>query len=54
MMNMINHANIYLKKQSAEYARIILSTWHKVTEFTEQLPRQNAVKHLRLSILQKE
>ena len=39
-MNMINHANIYLKKHSAEYARIILSTWHKVTEFTEQLPRQ--------------
>ena len=49
-LNVIEYAGIYLKKQSAEYARIF--------NVSEKLSRQrrikNTVKHLKLSVLQKE
>ena len=64
-LNMIEYAGIYLKKQSAEYARILsvsdavhsIRSLYKL-QITEQLPRQrhiqNTVKHLRWNVLQKE
>ena len=63
MLNMIEYDDVYLKKQSAEYARIILnvcllcvhelfwiwcSTYYKITEFTEQLRRQMYSKHCQI------
>ena len=47
-LNMTAYADVYLKKQSAEYARIILTmsnAVHKVAEFTEQLLRQTYSQH---------
>ena len=53
-LNMIEYARIYLKKQSAEYARIlnVSDVVHSIRslQITEQLSRprniQNSVKHL--------
>ena len=54
MLNMIEHADMHLKKQSGEYARILSVS----DEVTEQLSRQrriqNTVKYSRWSVLQKE
>ena len=62
MLNMIEYASIYLKKQSAEYARIlnVLDAVHSIRSLYKLLSSyrdrrvQNTVKHLRWSILQKE
>ena len=59
---MIEYASIYLKKQSAEYARIlnVFDAVHSVRSLYKLLSSyqdrrvQNTVKHLRWSILQKE
>ena len=59
---MIEYASIYLKKQSAEYARIlnVLDAVHSIRSLYKLLSSyrdrrvQNTVKHLRWSILQKE
>ena len=48
MLNVIEYAGIYLKKQSAEYARIlsVSDAIHKVTvQITEQLSRQTYSEH---------
>ena len=60
-LNMIEYADVYLKKQSAEYARIIMNVSDAVqsirslnllSSYRHKLI-QNTVKHLRQSILQK-
>ena len=61
-LNLIEYADIYLKKQSVENARnlnLSNADHNKITvQITEQLSRkkriQNTVKHLRWSVLQKE
>ena len=61
-LNLIEYADIYLKKQSVENARnlnVSNADHNKITvQITEQLSRkkriQNTVKHLRWSVLQKE
>ena len=61
-LNMIEYADVYLKKQSAEYARIIMNVSDAVqsirslnllSSYRHRLI-QNTVKHLRQSVLQKE
>ena len=59
---MVEYAGIYLKKQSAEYARIlnesaaVYNIWSLYKLLSSYLDRriQNTVKHLRWSVLQKE
>ena len=59
---MIEYASIYLKKQSAEYARILnvfdavhsIRSLYKLLSSYQDRRVQNTVKHLRWSILQKE
>ena len=54
-LNMIEYADVYLKKQSAEYARIILNVSDAVNSIRSQNSLssyrdgriQNIVKHLR-------
>ena len=61
-LNMVEYAGIYLKKQSAEYARIlnepdpVYSIRSLFKLLSSYLARriQNTVKHLRLSVLQKQ
>ena len=61
-LNMIEYASIYLKKQSAGYARIlnvsdavhnIRSLYKLLTNYRDRRI-QNTVKHLRWRVLQKE
>ena len=63
MMNMIEYPDVYLKNQSAEYARIILNVSdavHSIRPRYNLLSRyrdihiQNTVKHFRWGVLQKE
>ena len=62
-LNMSEYTGIYLKKRSAEYARIlnVSVAVHTVTftaQIAEQLSRQrriqNTIIHLRWNVLQKE
>ena len=54
IVNMIEHANIYLKKQSAEYARILnvsdavhsIRLLYKLLSSYRDRQIQNTVKHL--------
>ena len=58
---MIEHADIYLKKQGAEYARILdvsdavhsIRSLYKLLSSYRDRRIQNTVKHLRWSVLQK-
>ena len=60
-LNMIGYFSIYLKKQSAEYVRILnvsdivhsISSLYKLLSSYQDRHIQNTVKHLRWSILQK-
>ena len=63
MLNMIEYADVYLKKQSTEYAKIILNVSdavHSIRSLYNLLSRyrdiyiQNTVKHFRWGVLQKE
>ena len=63
MLNMIEYADVYLKKQSAEYARIILNVFdavHSIRSLYNLISRyrdihiQNTVKYFRWGVLQKE
>ena len=61
-LNMIEYACLYLKKQHAEYARIlnVSDAVHSISlyKIAEQLSRQtqiqNTVKHLRWGVAQNE
>ena len=61
-LNVIEHASIYLKKQSAGYARILnvsdavhsIRSLYKLLTSYQDRRIQNTVKHLRWSVLQKE
>ena len=63
MLNMIEYTDVYLKKQSAEYTRIILNVSyavHSIRSLHNLLSRyrdihiQNTVKYFRWSVLQKQ
>ena len=61
-LNMIGHTNIYLKKQGAEYARILnvsdavhsIRSLYKLLSSYRDKDIQDTVKHLRCRVLQKE
>ena len=61
-LKMIEYAGLHLKKQSAEYARILnvsdalhsIRSLYKLLTLLRRRRIQNTVKHLRMSILQKE
>ena len=61
-LNMIEYADVYLKKLSAEYARSILNvsdavhsirSLYNLLSIYQNRRIQNTVKHLRSSVLQK-
>ena len=62
MLNMIEHVDIYLKNQSAEYARTLnvsdavhsIRSLYKLLSSHGDICIQNTVEHLRWSISQKE
>ena len=63
MLNMVEYTDVYLKKQNAEYARIILNVSdavHSIRSLYNLLSSyqdrhiQNTVKYFRWSVLQKE
>ena len=63
MLNMIEYSDVYLKNQSAEYARIILNVSdavHSIRSLYNLLSRyrdiliQNTVKYFKWGVLQKE
>ena len=63
MLNMIEYADVYLKKRSAEYARIILNVSdavHSIRSLYSLLSSyrdihiQNTVKYFRWGVLKKE
>ena len=61
-LNVTEYVGIYLKKQSAEYARILnvsdavhsIRSVYKLLSSYRDRRIQNTVKHLRWSVLQKE
>ena len=63
MLNMVEYTDVYLKKQNAEYARIILnvsdavqsirSLYNLLSSYQDR-HIQNTVKYFRWSVLQKE
>ena len=61
-LNMIEYADIYPKKQSAEYARILnvsdsvysIKSLYKLLTSYRDRHIQNTVKHLKWNVLQKE
>ena len=62
MLNIIEYAHFYLKKQSAAYTRILnisdvvhsIRSLYKLVSSYRDRSIQDSVKHLRLSFLQKE
>ena len=63
MLNMVEYTDVYLKKQNAEYGRIILNVSdavHSIRSLYNLLSSyqdrhiQNTVKYFRWSVLQKE
>ena len=62
MLNIIEYADFYLQKQSAEYTRILnisdavhsIRSLYKLLSSYRDRRIQNTVKHLRFSFLQKE